>query len=60
MLFFSMVINSAYQQDAPKYKFRVNSYYLVAKKEVSQQEIKNQSKCALTYILAEMNVCLWN
>lgn len=59
MLFFS-IINSTYQQDAPKYKFRVNSCYLVAKKEVIQQEIKNQSKCALSYILAEMNVCLWN
>lgn len=32
------LINSTYQQDASKYKRRVNSYYLVDKKEVIQQK----------------------
>jgi len=44
------LINSTHQQNASKYKFRGNSYYLVGKKEVIQQQIQNQSKCALSYI----------
>lgn len=56
------LINSTYQQVTSKYKFefRVNSYYLADKKEVIPQQIKNQSKCALSYTPAEIKTCLWN